>query len=321
MNGSQIPTIFKSTFKALALTLKASKTLILTLLLISALAMNVATLTVDSVFRGLSTLLDGAIALTGLSNSNKTIYAKNKAKAASVYKAKVASLKSEISRKNKRIEKLKSHQKGLIKSQKNLIMVSDNHISNLSKYNLNLKNKNKTLNNKNKMLNNKNKMLRKKVNALKYVTHNGKRKTINEVVKETTDRVSRRAAIDASRNVASAPAEAIPYVGIGAVAVVTGWEIYDACETMKDLHNMNVAFNPNADDSEATRVCSIEVPTTDEIFKSVKSAPSKSWDKAKEWASSAPDLPDMPSWNEFSVASKENWGNFKEKIKAWVYSD
>lgn len=189
----------------------------------------------------------------------------------------------------------------------NLRFAADNRVNYLSNSNSKLKREISTL--------------RSNKSTARYVTHNGQRKTINEVVQETSDRIARRVAVDASRNVATAPAEAIPYIGAGAIVAVTSWELYDACETMKDLHSMNLAFNPDADDAEATTVCSIKVPTTDELVESVKNAPGRSWDKAKEWASNTPDLPDFPSWSDFSVASKEKWGNFKDKVKNWVSSD
>lgn len=93
---------------------------------------------------------------------------------------------------------------------------------------------------------------------------------LKKTVKTTTNRVSRRIAKATARSTGSIFAESIPYIGIGAIVAVTGWEVTDACDTMKDLHELDVAFNPNAaNDTAHSEVCGQQVPTKAEIVESL----------------------------------------------------
>lgn len=130
-------------------------------------------------------------------------------------------------------------------------------------------------------------------------------------VRNTTTRISRRIATATARNTSSVFAESIPYAGIGVIAAVTAWEIRDACETMKDLHNLNVAFDPDtANDVDHAEVCGTEVPSKEEIITSVKNAPGKAWAKAEAWFQD-PDkfsgLPAVRSWDETKQSTKKVW--------------
>jgi|APEBP8051073058_1049385.scaffolds.fasta_scaffold00034_73 hypothetical protein len=128
------------------------------------------------------------------------------------------------------------------------------------------------------------------------VTIKGKTKPIAEVVEETTERVARRTARGASRNVASTFGEAVPLYGIGVVIAATAWELKDACDTMKDLHELDLAFNPGkAPSSEVTEVCGLKVPTKDELWGMIKSSPGKAYEIAKGA------LPDLPAFETPSI--------------------
>lgn len=131
-----------------------------------------------------------------------------------------------------------------------------------------------------------------KLRASKHVTYRGQKKLLSEAVEDTTTRVGRRIAANAGRNIGSMFGEAIPFVGIGVIVAATTWEIKDSCDTMKDLHELDVAFNPsNAAQDGAQEVCGMAVPSKAEVGRMVKESPGKAWDKAKV---SLPDLPDFP---------------------------
>jgi len=87
--------------------------------------------------------------------------------------------------------------------------------------------------------------------------------------------LSSRLAKSTARQAASAPAESIPWVGIPMVAAFTAWDIYDACETMKALNEMNHELSIETQDSNA--VCGVKVPTVDDLRKNGKDT----YDKAK----------------------------------------
>lgn len=123
------------------------------------------------------------------------------------------------------------------------------------------------------------------------VTYRGQTRLLSEAVEDTTHRVSRRMAAGATRNAGSVVAEAIPIAGIAVIIGVTAWDIKDSCDTMKDLHELDLAFNPSAAlDPEATEVCGMQVPTKDEVWQAVRSSPGKAWNGAKTYL---PDLPDL----------------------------
>ena len=150
--------------------------------------------------------------------------------------------------------------------------------------------------------------LNKKINGLEHVNFKGR--TLGKAVQETTERISRRVATATARSVGSIAAESIPYIGIGAIVGVTALELDDACKTMKDLHALDVAFNPSAaNDADATEVCGQRVPTKEEVIAELKQSPAKAWEAAKSF-----DLPDLPSWDESILAAKRKW----QEILSWM---
>jgi hypothetical protein len=125
----------------------------------------------------------------------------------------------------------------------------------------------------------------------KSVTYRGQKRLLAEAVEDTAGRVSRRTAAGAARNAGSVVAEAIPFAGIAVVLGVTAWDLKDSCDTMKDLHELELAFNPaTSPDPEASEVCGLRVPTKDEVWAAVKASPSVAWSTASSYV---PDLPEL----------------------------
>jgi hypothetical protein len=125
----------------------------------------------------------------------------------------------------------------------------------------------------------------------KSVTYRGQKRLLAEAVEDTAARVSRRTAAGAARNAGSVVAEAIPVAGVAVVLGVTAWDLKDACDTMTDLHELELAFNPSVSpDPEASEVCGLTVPTKDEVWTTVKASPGVAWEVA---ASYLPDLPEF----------------------------
>lgn len=135
----------------------------------------------------------------------------------------------------------------------------------------------------------------------KTVNYRGQRRLVGEAVGDTTTRVSRRIATAAARSAGSVAAEAIPVAGVAVILGMTAWELKDACDTMQDLRELDLAFNPDTSlDPEVSEVCGRSVPSGQEIWQTVKDSPGKAWASAREHL---PDLPDlnMPQLPEFSV--------------------
>jgi len=121
------------------------------------------------------------------------------------------------------------------------------------------------------------------------VTYRGRVLQAREAVKDTSGRLARRVTIASSRNAASVFAEALPFVGVGVIVAATAWELNDSCEMMKDLHELDVAFNPESA-IDGTEVCGTRVPDRAEVWQAIRESPLAAWNEAQEYM---PDLPDL----------------------------
>ena len=115
-----------------------------------------------------------------------------------------------------------------------------------------------------------------------------------KVVATVGRKVTKRTAAGATRNVAATFGESIPVIGVGVVVAATAWELKDACDTMKDLHELEVALDPaKANDASVQEVCGLRVPSKEEIWEKVKSSPGAAWQMAQD---AMPELPEMPEF-------------------------
>jgi hypothetical protein len=131
---------------------------------------------------------------------------------------------------------------------------------------------------------------------LRMVLHKGQKKLLSEAVKTTTQRIARRTAIDATRNVTSTFGEAVPAVGVAVIVGVSAWELKDACDTMSDLHDLDVAIDPSlANDPSVSEVCGLKVPTKEEIWAKVSASPEEAWNGAKALMPELPEMPELPA--------------------------
>lgn len=80
----------------------------------------------------------------------------------------------------------------------------------------------------------------------------------SQAVKNISTRVARRAVANAGKNVASYAAEIVPFAGVAVITALTISDLYDDCQTLKDLNELNVAFEH--DTSDACRVCGMKFP-------------------------------------------------------------
>ncbi len=127
------------------------------------------------------------------------------------------------------------------------------------------------------------------------VLYRGERVALREAVEDTSRRVTRRVVAATTRNVASMPMEALPLVGIGAIVGATAWELSDACGLMKDMHELEVAYNPEgADDFGRREVCGKKVPDNDEIWAIVRESPGQLLQEAREHY----DQVRLPGWDD-----------------------
>ena len=118
------------------------------------------------------------------------------------------------------------------------------------------------------------------------VNFKGKKVTVAQAVGSTTSGVKRRAAKTAAKSVSAMAFEATPFIGTAAIVSVTAWELKDLCETAKDMDALNRALNPDeTTDADQTSVCSIAVPTKEELREKVSKQSEESFNKFKTFFS------------------------------------
>ena len=119
-------------------------------------------------------------------------------------------------------------------------------------------------------------------------------------------RVSRRWRIAAGREIAAAPAEALPVIGTSVIVAATTWEIRDMCATVRDMSELERLLDPNAIESDdVATVCGAHVPDRKELTEMLAEAPGKAWETAREYFND-PEMPDLP-----------NWEGIEEKLDGW----
>ena len=116
-----------------------------------------------------------------------------------------------------------------------------------------------------------------------------------KAVSQITKRITRRITVGVGRNITAAYAESIPVYGVAVIVGVTSWELYDACETIKDMDEMNKSMGIH-DTVEKDKVCGVEIPSIKEIVKAIKSSPGKILASVRELGVDIPEdaLEDIP---------------------------
>lgn len=146
------------------------------------------------------------------------------------------------------------------------------------------------------------------------VPFGGKKVALRTAVEETADKIGKRSVKSATRNVSSMPGEAIPWLGTAVIVGVTALELYDLCETMKDMTELKRAFDPtlttNADELE---VCAIKVPPKEEIIEAVKNSPEMAWKQAK---SLTPSLDELKTMEMPEIDLDDIWSKTTDSTKA-----
>jgi hypothetical protein len=75
----------------------------------------------------------------------------------------------------------------------------------------------------------------------------------------------------AAKSIAAIPGEAIPFIGVGVLIADTGYELYAACETVKDLDQLysELGMEKETPDDVMHDVCSPALPDAEKIWDSV----------------------------------------------------
>lgn len=79
--------------------------------------------------------------------------------------------------------------------------------------------------------------------------------------------LARRTFSRVSRHIAAAGGAAVPYVGAGVLSGMIRLDVRDGCETLEELNDLNRALDLDA--VETSRVCVMQVPTSEQILAQV----------------------------------------------------
>lgn len=192
-------------------------------------------------------------------------------------------LSDAVSTRNAALERARSSEARLANASDQLSR-KNAQIADLNKQNAGLSKKNADLNKQNARLNKQNAGLNKQnalLNKPRKVMFRGKSVLPSEAVSTTVKGVQDRTKKVAVTNIGSAVGESIPIYGIGIIAAVTSYEIYSACETMKDLHELQKSINPSvATDDARDFVCGLPKPTRAELWNTIKTSPQAAWEGA-----------------------------------------
>jgi hypothetical protein len=75
----------------------------------------------------------------------------------------------------------------------------------------------------------------------------------------------------AAKSIAAIPAESIPFIGVAVLIADTGYELYAACETVRDLDQLysNLGMADETPDDVMHSVCDPELPDAGEVWDEV----------------------------------------------------
>lgn len=149
------------------------------------------------------------------------------------------------------------------------------------------------------------------------VKYRGTNRPVQEAVADTSTRIANRIKVAATRNVGSTFGEAIPFVGVGVIAAAIALDLSDTCQLLKDVRELDAAFNPE-NPIDPAEVCGLKPPSAEELWESVRSAPSDVWDGVKQAPGWFQDLKpgDLPDW----PSVKDSVNGFAEKMGTFLDS-
>ena len=237
------------------------------LLITIMLALNVASLTVESINTLFSTVIEGVTDISSLRSKSRAQIENSKKLYASLEETHVQtkSKLQQVEGRNKALGKQLAKQSDALTLERKKTAILANNVGTMSVE------------------------IKRLRTAGPDISFRGKMRPAREVVGETIDRVQKRTAKVAASNVGSMAGEGIPFWGIAVIVGATSYEIYSSCETMKDLQELSSALSPGeSDDAEVQRVCGLRIPTKEEVWVTVKSSPGKAWAAASMYISDLP---------------------------------
>ena len=93
-------------------------------------------------------------------------------------------------------------------------------------------------------------------------------------------RLANRTKRVAAKSLAAIPAESIPILGIGILIADTGYELYAACETLRDVNQLylDLGVNDRVTDDSLQQVCNPDLPDSEQVWADVMDNASQWWE-------------------------------------------
>ncbi|MEZ5570929.1 MAG: hypothetical protein R3E64_02810 [Halioglobus sp.] len=94
-------------------------------------------------------------------------------------------------------------------------------------------------------------------------------------------RIATRTRRVAAKSIAAIPAEAIPFIGVAVLVADTSYELYAACENIKDLDQLYADLGIEDETAEDTMhsVCDPKLPDPGDVWKGVVNKADQWWDE------------------------------------------
>jgi hypothetical protein len=87
-----------------------------------------------------------------------------------------------------------------------------------------------------------------------------------------------------AKSIAAIPAESIPFIGVAVLIADTGYELYAACETVRDLDQLygELGMADNAPDDVMHSACEPELPEPGQVWGGVVDEVDQWWEELVE---------------------------------------
>jgi hypothetical protein len=96
--------------------------------------------------------------------------------------------------------------------------------------------------------------------------------------------ISTRTKRVAAKSIAAIPAESIPFIGVAVLIADTGYELYAACETVRDLDQLysDLGMVDETTEDVLRSVCDLELPDAGKVWGGVVENTDQWWDSFVE---------------------------------------
>lgn len=175
--------------------------------------------------------------------------------------------------------------------ERNAVLSQNNDA--LTATNTALKQQGDTLTQANAALNAENKALQAEA-AKASVNFQGRLIPAAEAVAEAARRIADRVIAGSARQIAAAPGEAVPFYGIPVIAAEGAQALQDNCAALRDLHGLDVAFNPATALNDGG-VCAASMPDGAALWAAVRGDAPALWQDLGAHFEGLPPLA-LPDW-------------------------